>query len=446
MGLGNVDYGDDGFGVRLAEAPANRSRVRSKPAPASRMSLGHRSPARLRSGFIGRVADEGFDHVIFLDAVEFGGAPGSVVLLNSDEMAARFPQISTHKLSLGLLAKRMEANGTDQSLAAGRAAGVAPAGRRADPGRPSHLELLLDLLRDCLHGRSRGNEALTRRNAGSNDRMLEPRCLGSYHDHGGDGMTPEQSVIAAIVVCIAGAVLTLLASRNKTAAGWLAFVFTLAAAVVMVSTVAHVLIVGPGQPAEFPIIPQIGFALRVYVDGLTAVFLLLAALISVPAALYSIVYMRNYEDYSVARYYPVLPALPGRDVRPGQHHGHDVVLLHLLADDDPAGLRAHPVRAQEPGQHPRGQQVSDHDADRLRGHDGRRRAAGRDRRGGQRQREPEVRLRHGQRQPAGDAEHAGRPPRRWPSRCSWSASASRWACGRSARSGCRTRTPPRRRR
>ena len=50
--------------------------------------------------------------------------------------------------------------------------------------------------------------------------------------------------------------------------------------------------------------PQIGLALRVYVDGLTAVFLLLAALIAVPAALYSIVYMRHYEDYSVARYYP----------------------------------------------------------------------------------------------------------------------------------------------
>ena len=36
-------------------------------------------------------------------------------------------------------------------------------------------------------------------------------------------MTPEQSVIAAILICLAGAVLTLLVSRNKTAAGWLAF-------------------------------------------------------------------------------------------------------------------------------------------------------------------------------------------------------------------------------
>ena len=117
-------------------------------------------------------------------------------------------------------------------------------------------------------------------------------------------MTPEQSVIAAIVICIVGAVVTLLAARDKTVAGWLAFIFTVATAVVIISTVAHVLISGPGHQQEFPIIPQIGLVLRVYVDGLTAVFLLLAALISVPAALYSIVYMRNYEGYSVARYYP----------------------------------------------------------------------------------------------------------------------------------------------
>ena len=39
-------------------------------------------------------------------------------------------------------------------------------------------------------------------------------------------MTPEQSVIAAIVICIVGAVVTLLVARNKTVAGWLAFVFT----------------------------------------------------------------------------------------------------------------------------------------------------------------------------------------------------------------------------
>ncbi|MEI6390804.1 MAG: proton-conducting transporter membrane subunit [Verrucomicrobiota bacterium] len=117
-------------------------------------------------------------------------------------------------------------------------------------------------------------------------------------------MTPEQSVILAICICIAGSVLTLLVSRNKTAAGWLSFIVTAATAVVIVCAVVQVLISGPGRQQEFPIIPQIGLVLRVYVDGLTAVFLLLAALISVPAALYSIVYMRSYVGYSVARYYP----------------------------------------------------------------------------------------------------------------------------------------------
>ena len=117
-------------------------------------------------------------------------------------------------------------------------------------------------------------------------------------------MTPEQSVLAAIVLCLGGAGLTLLASRNKTVAGGLAFVFTLAAAVIMVSTVTRVLISGPGHSAEFSLLPQIGLVLRVYVDGLTALFLLLTALVSVPAALYSVVYMRNYEGYSAARYYP----------------------------------------------------------------------------------------------------------------------------------------------
>ena len=59
--------------------------------------------------------------------MEFGSAPGSVVLLDSDEMAARFPQISTHKISLGLLSKQIEANGQTQGLAAGGAAGIAQA-------------------------------------------------------------------------------------------------------------------------------------------------------------------------------------------------------------------------------------------------------------------------------------------------------------------------------
>jgi hydrogenase maturation protease len=101
MGLGNVDYGDDGFGVRLAEELI--------AAGVPDVIIAGTIPDR----WIGRAA--GFDHIVFLDAVEFGGAPGGVVFLGAAEIAARFPQISTHKISLGVLAQWAEADGTTRA-------------------------------------------------------------------------------------------------------------------------------------------------------------------------------------------------------------------------------------------------------------------------------------------------------------------------------------------
>ena len=118
-------------------------------------------------------------------------------------------------------------------------------------------------------------------------------------------LTPEQAVLAAILLCVAGAVLTLLLSGSKTVAGWLAFLVTGATAILIFSGVAKVLTQGPSaEPASIWVMPRFGFTLRMHVDGLSALFLTLAAVIAVPAALYSIAYMRHYRDYSVARYYP----------------------------------------------------------------------------------------------------------------------------------------------
>ena len=98
MGLGNLEYGDDGFGVRLAEDLV--------AAGMPNVVIAGTNP----EDYIGRVAAAGYAHVVFLDAVDFAAPPASVVFLDARKIEERFPQCSTHKLSLGLLAKWAELN------------------------------------------------------------------------------------------------------------------------------------------------------------------------------------------------------------------------------------------------------------------------------------------------------------------------------------------------
>jgi len=134
MGLGNVDYGDDGLGVRLAAMLAARG--------LSGIVVAGTTPER----FIGRIADAGYDHVIFLDAVEFGGAPGSVVFLDSEQMAARFPQLSTHKISLGVLAKWVEDKGTTKAWLLGVQPESLKPAQQLTPTVCATVEVLKELL------------------------------------------------------------------------------------------------------------------------------------------------------------------------------------------------------------------------------------------------------------------------------------------------------------
>ena len=118
-------------------------------------------------------------------------------------------------------------------------------------------------------------------------------------------MTPEQAVFLSILICLAGAGLTLLTARKPALAGWLAFVATAATAGLVFFAVATVLAGRASARSEsFCAVPALGFSLRLHVDGLTALFLMLAALIAVPASFYSIDYMKHYREYGVARYYP----------------------------------------------------------------------------------------------------------------------------------------------
>jgi hydrogenase-4 component B len=118
-------------------------------------------------------------------------------------------------------------------------------------------------------------------------------------------MTPEEAVVSAILLCVAGALLTLAVSHFKTLAGWVGFFITLSTAAMIFYAAGKVLLFGASAASErFWQMPGIGYVLRLHVDGLTATFLLLAAVIAVPAAFYSIVYMKHYTEYGVARYYP----------------------------------------------------------------------------------------------------------------------------------------------
>jgi len=132
MGLGNVDYGDDGFGVRLAEELI--------AAGVPDVMIGGISPDR----WIGQIAD--FAHVLFLDVVDCGGTPGSVVFLNCGELRARFPQISTHKISLGVLAKWVEMNGTTKAWLIGAQPESLKPSQELTPTMKATLRLLRELL------------------------------------------------------------------------------------------------------------------------------------------------------------------------------------------------------------------------------------------------------------------------------------------------------------
>lgn len=133
MGLGNTDHGDDGFGVRLAESLIE--------AGVPNVILAGNTPDR----YMGLITGKGFSHVVFLDAVDFGGASGSTIFVDASEIVARFPQVSTHKISLSLLAKWAEASGTKAWLL-----GVQPKLISHGTRISSAVETTLHRLRDLL--------------------------------------------------------------------------------------------------------------------------------------------------------------------------------------------------------------------------------------------------------------------------------------------------------
>jgi hydrogenase maturation protease len=140
VGIGNPDLGDDGFGVRLAEV------MRAAGHPD--VVVAGTTPER----WAARLAEEGFDTVVLLDAVSVAAEPGAVVFWPAGDLATRFPQISTHKLSLGTLARLMEAAGRVWLLGA-QPERLLPGSGLSAPVRTT-LEALTTLLCDALSARA----------------------------------------------------------------------------------------------------------------------------------------------------------------------------------------------------------------------------------------------------------------------------------------------------
>jgi hydrogenase maturation protease len=138
VGIGNPDRRDDAFGLRLAEA------VRDLGYPD--VILAERTPER----WMGRLARGEWQTVLFLDAVQMSAAPGDVIFLGGAEIAARYPQVSTHKLSLGTLARLIEAGGSTRVFFLGVQPHAVDQGAELSAPVRATLEILRDLLLDVL--------------------------------------------------------------------------------------------------------------------------------------------------------------------------------------------------------------------------------------------------------------------------------------------------------
>jgi hydrogenase-4 component B len=126
-------------------------------------------------------------------------------------------------------------------------------------------------------------------------------------------MFSSELIFYAIVILTAGAVVTAAMARNRSTGGWVALLFV-AFAAAMSAVVALPVLVN-GEPAGYVsgiIIPGLQAELSFTVDALSALFLILIAIVAVVATLYSIGYMESYPRENLARYYaPLLLFIAG---------------------------------------------------------------------------------------------------------------------------------------
>jgi len=94
VGMGNELNGDDGFGVHVARALGNYRNIISIQA--------HTVP----ENFISKIASEKPSHVIFIDTAVLDAPPGTLELLEAQDLAR--VKILTHRMPLPKLIERLK--------------------------------------------------------------------------------------------------------------------------------------------------------------------------------------------------------------------------------------------------------------------------------------------------------------------------------------------------
>jgi hydrogenase 3 maturation protease len=94
MGIGNPCRGDDAAGSLIAQQIGDVPGVRVIDAQ------------EVPENYLRQIVAEGPDTVVLIDSVDLGSAPGSVALLDKDQVAGYWP--STHRVPLNLLMDYLE--------------------------------------------------------------------------------------------------------------------------------------------------------------------------------------------------------------------------------------------------------------------------------------------------------------------------------------------------
>jgi len=127
-----------------------------------------------------------------------------------------------------------------------------------------------------------------------------------------EAMSP-QLILYAIGILAVGAAVTVFMARDPRSAGSAAFIFVAFAALLVVTVALPPLV--SGETAIYMsglVLPGLGAELTFRVDALSALFLLVIAVIATLVTFYSIAYMESYPEESLARYYaPLLLLVAG---------------------------------------------------------------------------------------------------------------------------------------